>query len=64
MLVLEGSLPFRINVNRNEWRMAGTYPKDVRFQLMACLSFHVLKKLTEERHGATLGTNLREAFIL
>ena len=32
--------------------------------LMASLSFHVLKKLTEERHGATLGTNLREALIL
>ena len=62
MLVLEGSLPFRINVNRNggEWQ-GQTLKMSV---LMACLSFHVLKKLTEERHGATLGTNLREAFIL
>ena len=47
MLVLEGSLPFRINVNRNEWRMAGTYPKDVRFK--GELSFHVLEKMTDER---------------
>ena len=32
--------------------------------LRACLSFHVLKKMTEERQGATLGTHLTKAFIL
>ena len=32
--------------------------------LRASLSFHVLKKMTEERQEATLGTHLREAFIL
>lgn len=47
MLVLEGSLPFRINVNRDELRMAGTYPKDVRYK--GVLFFHVLKKMTDER---------------
>lgn len=62
MLVLEGSLPFRINVNRNggEWQ-GQTLKMSV---LRACSSFHVLKKMTEERQGATLGTHFIEAFIL
>ena len=32
--------------------------------LRACVSFLVLKKVTEERQGATLGTHLTTAFIL